>query len=83
MNLCANATNPDSVREWWRNIFRTSDVISLAKHNGHPQLCQKIKIEVLDMLKDGKGDLRRRILNIDSKRHREDKPMLTGQETLR
>ena len=35
------------------------------------------------MLKQTKGDLRRRITNIDSKRHREDKPMLTGQETLR
>ena len=25
LHLCAHSTNPDLVREWWRNIFRTSE----------------------------------------------------------
>ena len=55
----------------------------MKEHNGQSQLCRKLKLEVMDMLKGAKGDLRRKIKAIDTKLHRENKPTLTGQEALR
>lgn len=79
IEITSRCSNPTAARVRWRNIWFATSIEDPGDHHGQSNLDAKIHKAITTM---ARGDLRRAINDNNAKLHRENKPLLNGQQVV-